>query len=93
MPALVLASSSVYRRELIGRLGVPCTSVAPSCDEEALKDERLAPAELALHLAREKARSVAEQWPDAHVLGSDQLVEVEGEIWVSLAARSVRSNS
>jgi septum formation protein len=80
MPALVLASTSVYRRELVGRLGVPCTSVAPSCDEEALKDDRLAPAELALHLAREKARSVAAQWPDAHVLGSDQLVEVEGDI-------------
>lgn len=45
-----------------------------------MKDPRLAPAELALHLAREKARSVAEEWPDAHVLGSDQLVEVEGQI-------------
>jgi septum formation protein len=80
MPVLVLASTSVYRRELVTRLGVACSSVAPSCDEEALKDPRLAPAELALHLAREKARSVAGEWPDAHVLGSDQLVEVEGQI-------------
>jgi septum formation protein len=77
---LVLASTSKYRRELVGRLGVPCTAVAPSCDEEALKDERLAPAELALHLARAKARSVAGQWPAAHVLGSDQLVEIDGQI-------------
>jgi septum formation protein len=80
MPVLVLASSSVYRRELIGRLGVDCTVVAPSCDEEALKDRSLSPSELALHLAREKARSVAAQWPEAHVLGSDQLVEIAGEI-------------
>ena len=80
MPELVLASTSVYRRELVARLGVSCRAVAPSCDEEALKDPRLAPAELALHLAREKARSVAGAWPEAHVLGSDQLVEVEGQI-------------
>ena len=80
MPSLVLASISIYRQELISRLGVACIAVAPSCDEEALKDPRLAPAELALHLAREKARSVAAQWPKAHVLGSDQLVEVEGQV-------------
>lgn len=80
MPELVLASTSVYRRELVGRLGVSCRAVAPSCDEEALKGSGLEPSALALHLAREKARSVAGQWRDAHVLGSDQLVEVEGEV-------------
>lgn len=80
MPSLVLASTSAYRRELIARLGVPFSAVAPSCDEEALKDPALAPADLALHLAREKARSVAADWPDAHILGSDQLVEIDGAI-------------
>lgn len=82
MPSLVLASTSKYRRELVSRLGagVPCTCVAPSCDEEALKDASLAPAALAAFLAREKARSVAAQWPEAHVLGSDQLAEIDGEI-------------
>jgi len=80
MPELVLASTSAYRRELVGRLGISCTAVAPRCDEEALKDPRLGPSELALHLAREKARSVAGQWPDAFVLGSDQLVEIDGQI-------------
>jgi septum formation protein len=80
MPTLVLASTSPYRRQLIERLGVPCSFVAPSCDEEALKDERLQPAALAQHLARAKAQSVATRWPEAHILGSDQLIELDGEI-------------
>jgi septum formation protein len=80
MPDLVLASTSAYRRQLLERLGVPFTAVAPSCDEERLKDPALSPSHLAAHLAREKARSVAGAWPEAYVLGSDQLVEVEGEI-------------
>jgi septum formation protein len=82
MPSLVLASSSTYRRQLIARLGVPCTCVAPSCDEDALKDANasLAPAALASELARAKAYSVAPQWREAHILGSDQLIEIEGEI-------------
>jgi septum formation protein len=80
MPTLVLASTSAYRRELLERLGVPFTAVAPSCDEDALKDPALAPAALAVHLAREKARSLAASWPDAHILGADQLVDLEGEV-------------
>jgi septum formation protein len=83
MPTLVLASTSTYRRQLVARLGVPCISVAPSCDEDALKEANasLAPAALAAELARAKARSVAPEWGAAHhILGSDQLVEIEGEI-------------
>ncbi|HET8934139.1 MAG TPA: nucleoside triphosphate pyrophosphatase [Polyangiales bacterium] len=80
MPKLVLASTSKYRRELLARLGVDFEVAAPSCDEEALKDASMAPAALASFLAREKARSVAGQFPHAHILGSDQLVEIEGEV-------------
>jgi septum formation protein len=80
MPSLVLASTSVYRRQLLVRLGVPFSAVAPACDEEALKDPKLSATQLASHLAREKARSVLGRVPDAHVLGSDQLVEIEGDV-------------
>jgi len=80
MPTLVLASTSVYRRELLTRLGVPFTAAAPACDEEALKDSALSPAALASHLAREKARSLSQRWPDAHVLGCDQLVELDSAV-------------
>lgn len=78
MPRLVLASTSPYRRELLTRLGLPFDAVAPRCDEEALKDPALPPRLLAQLLAREKALSVHEA--DAFVLGSDQLVETDGEI-------------
>jgi len=80
MPSLVLASTSRYRRELLARLGLPFEAVAPACDEEALKDPELGPRELAQLLARAKAISVAPRFPDAYVLGADQLVEIDGEI-------------
>lgn len=80
MHTLVLASTSVYRRELLSRLGVPFTAAAPACDEEALKDPTLSPPALAAHLAREKARSLVPRWPQAYILGSDQLVEIDGAV-------------
>jgi septum formation protein len=78
MPStLILASTSRYRRALLERLGVPFTAVAPACDEDALKDPRLAPQALAEFLAEAKAASIARQQPAAVVIGSDQLAAVE----------------
>lgn len=74
---LVLASTSPYRRALLERLGLAFSWHAPACDEEALKDAR-APAELAVHLAREKALSLRAAMPNAFILGGDQLVELDG---------------
>jgi len=77
--ALILASTSRYRRALLERLGVPFTALAPACDEDALKDPRLAPQALAEFLAEAKATSIARQTLhcDAVVIGSDQLAAVE----------------
>jgi septum formation protein len=75
---LVLASTSRYRAELLARLGVPFTAAAPACDEEALKDARLPIDQLALLLARAKARSLSASYPDAFVLGGDQIAEIDG---------------
>lgn len=86
MPStLILASTSRYRRALLERLGLPFTAVAPACDEDALKDPRLAPQALAEFLAEAKAASIAMQQPTAVVIGSDQLaaVEVDGR-WIIL---------
>ncbi|HKP55383.1 MAG TPA: nucleoside triphosphate pyrophosphatase [Polyangiales bacterium] len=80
MPALVLASTSVYRQQLLTRLGIPFTAAAPTCDEEALKDPSLLPRDLAAHLARAKVQSIAASQREAHVLGSDQLVEIASEV-------------
>lgn len=79
---LILASTSPYRRALLERLGLPFRCVAPAVDEEALKAEGRdeTPEELAARLALAKASSVADAFPDAAVVGSDQLVAVDGDV-------------
>lgn len=79
---LILASTSLYRRALVERLGVPFQSIAPPIDEEALKTDRhqVSPQELAEHLAMAKAASVLEREPHAVVIGGDQLVALDGSI-------------
>ncbi|HZM36699.1 MAG TPA: Maf family nucleotide pyrophosphatase [Burkholderiales bacterium] len=67
-PRLVLASTSRYRRELLGRLGLPFEVMAPQADESPLPGESAA--DLALRLATLKARSVRVE--NALVIGSDQ---------------------
>ena len=78
---IVLASTSRYRRELVSRLGVPVECVAPDYDEEPVKlaHAHLPLGELAVLLAHGKARAVAKEHPDALVIGSDQIAEVDGE--------------
>jgi septum formation protein len=80
MPKLILASTSPYRRALLERLGVPFEVQRPLCDEDVLKRSGLSPHEVATRLAREKAQSIARTRRDAYVLGSDQLVDLNGEI-------------
>ncbi len=74
---LVLASTSAYRRELLARLGLPFEVAAPGVDEAPLPNET--PAESALRLAYAKARAVAARFPDALVIGSDQVASCAGE--------------
>ncbi len=76
-PALVLASTSAYRRELLARLGLPFSTEAPNVDEAPQPGE--APRDLALRLALAKAREVAGRHPQAIVIGSDQVAVVAGE--------------
>ena len=74
--ALVLGSTSRYRRELLERLRVPFTVAAPQVDETPHAGEP--PAALALRLALAKARAVAAQYPQAVVIGSDQVADLNG---------------
>ncbi len=76
-PRLVLGSTSRYRRELLSRLHVPFDVAAPDVDETPLAGE--APAALARRLAEAKARAVAHRHPQAVVIGSDQVADLEGE--------------
>ena len=68
---LVLASTSAYRRELLQRFDLPFDVARPDIDETPLPGE--APQATAERLAVEKARAVAEQFPDALIIGSDQV--------------------
>jgi septum formation protein len=70
-PSLILASTSIYRRELLARLRLPFSCVAPGVDETRRAGER--PQALVVRLARAKAIAVALQHPEAWVIGSDQV--------------------
>ncbi len=68
---LILASTSPYRRKLLERLQIPFRCEPPGVDESVGPD--LPPDELAGRLAQAKCRAVAERFPDALVIGSDQV--------------------
>ncbi len=76
---LILASTSPYRRELLGRLGLSFFTANPQTDESPLPGE--APEALALRLSEAKARAVMAEHPDALIIGSDQVATVDGQIY------------
>jgi septum formation protein len=103
VPDLVLVSTSNYRRALLERLGVPFRYRPPRVDEGAWKKSISGPRQLALVLAVAKAESVREEEPQSTLIGSDQLVAFEGQVFgkpaspekavAQLAAMSGRSHT
>lgn len=75
---LVLASTSPYRKELLQRLGLEFITAAPNVDEARRPAET--PEQLVTRLAEEKARIVANKFPDALIIGSDQVAVIDAEI-------------
>ena len=93
---LVLASSSRYRQSLLERLGIAFEVDSPNIDEAPLPGET--PRELVLRLSVAKARAVAGRWPNAIVIGSDQVATFDGRIvgkpgTVDAAVRQLRAFS
>jgi septum formation protein len=78
VPALILASLSPYRRELLTRLNLPFEVVSPGVDEAHVAGE--SPADRALRLALLKAEAIAQRYPDALVIGSDQVAACGQEV-------------
>ncbi len=72
---LILASSSIYRRELLTRLQLPFTCISPEVDESPLENEL--PQETALRLAQVKAKKVALSNPNALIIGCDQVATLD----------------
>lgn len=82
MKKIVLASTSKYRREQLGTLGIPFDSLKPAFDEDAIKHQIVAdlkhPHKIAQKLSYEKGASIAK--PDTITISGDQLVAFEGDI-------------
>ena len=74
---LILGSTSKYRKELLMRLGIPFDVASPDVNETPVDGET--PRQLAMRLALAKAMAVAEQHPEAVVIGSDQVADLAGE--------------
>ena len=75
---LVLASTSPFRKELLQRLDIPFDTASPDIDESAQPGET--PEQLVARLSEQKAKAVAEQFPDALVIGSDQVATLDDNI-------------
>ena len=76
---LVLASSSIYRAELLSKLQIPFQTAAPNVDETPLFGED--PIQTSMRLSQLKAHAVAPQYPDGLIIGSDQ-VAVLGDVQI-----------
>ena len=79
---LILASTSPYRRALLDRLGLRYRAVSHRADERSLEAAwgNIAPEMLVRKLAEAKAASVRDAYPDAIILGSDQVVSMDGAV-------------
>lgn len=75
-PRLILGSSSLYRRELLQRLGLPFETINPEIDETPLSDEP--PEATASRLAEAKAHAIAAIYKDALIITADQVAVLEG---------------
>lgn len=74
---LILASSSIYRRELLTRLQLPFSCISPEVDETPLANEL--PQHTALRLAQAKAKKVAASHADALIIGCDQVATLDNQ--------------
>jgi MAF protein len=75
---IILASSSPYRKQILDRTGLIFTTASPDIDESPLPEE--SPRDLVKRLAEQKARAVQPRYPDALIIGSDQVADLGGRI-------------
>jgi septum formation protein len=81
-PSFILASTSKYRAQVLNDFGIKFSQLSPTVDEDLLKIKysNLSPLELCKKLAQDKAVSVAANYPESVVIGSDQLVQFNGKV-------------
>lgn len=76
--SIVLASSSIYRRQLLEKLGLPFVFASPSINETPNPGET--PRTLVARLATQKAQALAQQYPTSLIIGSDQVACLDDDI-------------
>lgn len=76
-PNLILASSSIYRQQLLSRLPIPFQAINPNIDETPLPHET--PSDTALRLAKQKALVITHNHPNSLIIGSDQVATLNEE--------------
>ncbi|MCR8549539.1 Maf family protein [Salipiger sp. P9] len=85
VPPLILASGSQIRAEMLQKAALPFRIEPPRVDESAIREalaaEGAGPRDMADALAEFKARRVSQRNPGAFVLGCDQILSLEGEIF------------
>lgn len=77
---ILLASTSPFRQKQLEELQIPFRAAAPLFNEDEYKKHQTSPQDLVKELARGKAESLRESFPQAWILGSDQLVHFQGQI-------------
>jgi len=75
---IILASSSVYRKELLSRLQINFETAIPDINESQFESE--SPSQLVQRLSKEKAQAISSLYPDAIIIGSDQVAAFDNKI-------------
>jgi septum formation protein len=78
VPALILASASPRRRELLAQLALPFTVIPADVDEQQLAAE--VPTAYVIRVAQAKAQHLSQRFPEALVLGADTIVVLDKQI-------------
>lgn len=78
---LILASESIYRKELLERLNLSFSTAPANIDEESIWKKNLSPKEVSIELSKMKAKKVFENNTEAIVIGSDQVIALGNEIF------------
>jgi septum formation protein len=78
MQQLILGSSSPFRAEILRKLGLPFITASPDIDESSLVGEQAE--QLVKRLSEQKAYKIAESYPNALIIGSDQVAVLDGAI-------------
>ena len=78
MQQIVLASTSIFRKQLLEKLNIPFKTASPDVEEAVLEQE--SPAELVVRLSQLKAQAIADNFPNSLIIGSDQVACIDGKI-------------